>query len=91
MYVMSSILGKYKEVLELEAHLSVEPLYLYKLHLTKTRLYSHRRNKEADQVRGYRAADLCLCFPGCKIQVFSLCCSLNPPQLGSFIGFIWFC
>ena len=32
-------------------------------------------NKGADQLCGYRAVDLCLCFCVCKKQIFSLCCS----------------
>ena len=36
-------------------------------------IYSHRctENKDADQLRGYREADLSLCFRICKKPVFS--------------------
>ena len=33
--------------------------------------YLCSENKGADQLRGDRAADLCLCFHKCKKQVFS--------------------
>ena len=33
--------------------------------------YPSSENKGADQLRGYRAADLCLCFCICRTLVFS--------------------
>ena len=33
--------------------------------------YPCSENKDADQLRGYREADLCLCFRPCKLLVFS--------------------
>ena len=33
--------------------------------------YLCSKNKGADQLWGYRTADLCLCFRICKYQVFS--------------------
>ena len=33
--------------------------------------YPHSENKSADQLRGYREADLRLCFRICKKPVFS--------------------
>ena len=33
--------------------------------------YPYSENKGADQLRGYRTVDLCLCFGICKKQVFS--------------------
>ena len=33
--------------------------------------YRYRVNKGPDQLHGYHAADLCLCFHICKKQVFS--------------------
>ena len=33
--------------------------------------YPYSENKGADQLRGYREADLCLCFRICKKPVFS--------------------
>ena len=33
--------------------------------------YSCSENKDADQLRGYREADLRLCFRPCKLLVFS--------------------
>ena len=33
--------------------------------------YLKRKNKGADQLRGYREADLLLCFRICKMLVFS--------------------
>ena len=33
--------------------------------------YPYSENKDADQLRGYREADLCLCFRICKNPVFS--------------------
>ena len=39
--------------------------------------YPYSKNKGDDQLRGYRKADLCLCFRICKKPVFS--------QRGSFI------
>ena len=36
-------------------------------------------NKDADQLRGYREADLRLCFPLCRLLVF--------PWGGSFVSF----
>ena len=41
--------------------------------------YPCSENKDADQLRGYREADLRLCFRSCKLLVFS--CT------GSFINF----
>ena len=35
--------------------------------------YLCSENKGADQLRGYREADLCLCFRICKKPVFSRC------------------
>ena len=32
--------------------------------------YLNRENKGADQLRGYREADLCLCFRLCRLLVF---------------------
>ena len=40
-------------------------------------LYLCRENKYTDQLRGYRAADLRLCFCKCKNQVFSGCSSYS--------------
>ena len=40
--------------------------------------YLCSENKGADQLRGYREADLCLCFRICKKPVFSQC--------GSFVS-----
>ena len=38
------------------------------------------KTKGADQLCGYRAADMYLCFPVCKKQIFSQCGSyLNSP------------
>ena len=34
-------------------------------------VYICSENKGADQLRGYRAADMCLCFRICKMQAFS--------------------
>ena len=42
--------------------------------------YPCSENKDADQFRGYREADLRLCFRICKKQVFSRCGSLNGIQ-----------
>ena len=43
--------------------------------------YPCSENKDADQLRGYREADLRLCFRPCKLLVFSrtgsLCFSLH--------------
>ena len=39
--------------------------------------YPRNGNKSADQLRGYREADLRLCFRICKMFVFSLCGSLE--------------
>ena len=41
--------------------------------------YPYSENKDADQLRGYREADLRLCFRPCKLLVFS--------RTGSFILF----
>ena len=38
---------------------------------TKTKNYPYSENKGADQLRGYREADLRLCFRICKKPVFS--------------------
>ena len=43
--------------------------------------YQYSENKGADQLRGYREADLRLCFRICKKPVFSLCGSYVSPQL----------
>ena len=32
--------------------------------------YLCRKNKDTDQLRGYREADLCLCFRLCRLLVF---------------------
>ena len=37
--------------------------------------YPYSENKDADQLRGYREADLRLCFRPCKLLVFSRTCS----------------
>ena len=37
--------------------------------------YPCSENKDADQLRGYREADLRLCFRPCKLLVFSRTCS----------------
>ena len=37
----------------------------------KVLYYPSSENKGADQLRGYREADLCLCFRICKTLVFS--------------------
>ena len=39
--------------------------------------YSCSENKDADQLRGYREADLRLCFHPCKLLVFSRTGSVN--------------
>ena len=44
--------------------------------------YPCSENKDADQLRGYREADLRLCFRPCKLLVFS--------RTGSFVYFIKF-
>ena len=44
--------------------------------------YPCSENKGADQLRGYREADLRLCFRLCRLLVF--------PQGGSFIKLVWF-
>ena len=38
--------------------------------------YPCSENKDADQLRGYREADLRLCFRPCKNPVFSRCGSI---------------
>ena len=43
--------------------------------------YPCSENKDADQLRGYREADLRLCFSPCKLLVFS--------RTGSNIIFLW--
>ena len=42
--------------------------------------YLCSENKGADQLRGYREADLRLCFRICKNPVFSRCGSNNPQK-----------
>ena len=42
--------------------------------------YPYSENKDADQLRGYRKADLRLCFCICKKPVFSRCGSFNDPK-----------
>ena len=42
--------------------------------------YPCSENKDADQLRGYREADLRLCFRPCKLLVFT--------RTGSFVNFI---
>ena len=39
--------------------------------------YPCSENKDADQLRGYREADLRLCFRPCKLLVFSRTCSIK--------------
>ena len=39
--------------------------------------YPCSENKDADQLRGYREADLRLCFRPCKLLVFSRTGSFN--------------
>ena len=41
--------------------------------------YPCSENKDADQLRGYREADLRLCFRPCKLLVFSRTGSTNSP------------
>ena len=43
--------------------------------------YPCSENKDADQLRGYREADLRLCFRPCKLLVFS--------RTGSIISLPW--
>ena len=42
--------------------------------------YPCSENKDADQLRGYREADLRLCFRPCKLLVFS-CTGSNVMQM----------
>ena len=41
------------------------------IYVEKEMYYPSSENKGADQLRGYREADLCLCFRLCKLMVFS--------------------
>ena len=52
------------------------------IHEEEALYYLCSENKSADQLRGYSAADLRLCFRMCKNQVFSRC-SLS--QVKSFM------
>ena len=44
--------------------------------------YPCSENKDADQLRGYREADLRLCFRPCKLLVFSRTGSFDFTQIG---------
>ena len=46
-------------------------------------------NKGADELQGYRAADLRLCFCICKKQVFSWRCSYDPLWSITFLTISW--
>ena len=49
--------------------------------------YPCSENKDADQLRGYREADLRLCFRPCKLLVFSRTGSFdNPVHYLSILG-----
>ena len=48
--------------------------------------YPCRENKSADQLRGYREADLRLCFRICKKLVFSRRGSFISTEAGSLFG-----
>ena len=48
-------------------------------------VYLCSENKGADQLRGYREADLCLCFRICKKQVFSRCGSNTLQSIDSML------
>ena len=43
----------------------------FRIYVVKGLYYLCSENKDADQLRNYRAADLRLCFRICKTQVFS--------------------
>ena len=49
--------------------------------------YPCSENKDADQLRGYREADLRLCFRPCKLLVFSRTGSFNLKQAMLIIKF----
>ena len=53
--------------------------------------YPCSENKDADQLRGYREADLRLCFRPCKLLIFSRTGSfMKRSQNCLFIYFIFF-
>ena len=43
----------------------------FRIYVVEGLYYPCSKNKGADQLRGYREADLCLCFRICKKPVFS--------------------
>ena len=43
----------------------------FRIQKEKEVYYPCSENKGADQLRGYREADLCLCFRICRLLVFS--------------------
>ena len=53
--------------------------------------YPCSENKDADQLRGYREADLRLCFRPCKLLVFSRTGSFNKTLTSSWKGLHVFC
>ena len=48
--------------------------------------YPCSENKDADQLRGYREADLRLCFRPCKLLVFSRTGSYQIPTITLFVA-----
>ena len=55
-------------------------------------MYPCSENKDADQLRGYREADLRLCFRPCKLLVFSRTGSNFLFYLSyRIVTFVWFC
>ena len=52
--------------------------------------YPCSENKDADQLRGYREADLRLCFRPCKLLVFSRTGSIVFKRLSTFMMATYF-
>ena len=50
----------------------------FRIQVEEELYYPNSENKGADQLRGYREADLCLCFRICRLLVF--------PRGGSFMS-----
>ena len=51
--------------------------------------YPCSENKDADQLRGYREADLRLCFRPCKLLVFSRTGSIKCSKIDIFTFFFF--
>ena len=62
----------------------------FRIYLVEELYYPYSENKGADQLRGYREADLRLCFRICKKRVFSRRGSNMFARIDLFICFHYF-